>query len=430
MTKKEICSVIVQSIKDYLSTPQRLEVFKAKNRFVRKRLLTIIHVIMYLLFSSRTSMATNLSNIKRELCGITSFPKKITKQAISHARQGICPSLFSELFNMSVDIFYKNIPERKKWHGLHIFAIDGSKLELPNSKELFDDFGEMFNTHKPSERFAQAMVSVVYDVLDDYIVHASISRFLAPERTAAVIHLQNLEALGIYKDSVVVFDRGYFSEKMFRYCVSHGHCCVMRLRDDLKLSRAAGKRNTDTITTLPGKTKDGTEDIRIRVISVKLENGEYEYLATNLFDKSYTIQMFRTLYFLRWPVEQKYLELKDRLQIEDFNGATSIAIVQEFFINLLLSNLSSLIKNNADDEIEAAQSPACRYRYQSNRSYIIGQLKQMLPRMIFGLAPLSAIDDIFFDACKVRSQIQPHRRDKRKRIEKRRTHFRNRKPAF
>ena len=176
-----------------------------------------------------------------------------SRQSLTHARAYVQP-FFSELFNMSVDIFYKNIPERKKWHGLHIFAIDGSKLELPNSKELFDDFGEMFNTHKPSERFAQAMVSVVYDVLDDYIVHASISRFLAPERSAAVIHLQNLEALGIYKDSVVVFDRGYFSEKMFRYCVSHGHCCVMRLRDDLKLSRAAGKRNTDTITTLPGKT--------------------------------------------------------------------------------------------------------------------------------------------------------------------------------
>ena len=86
MTKKEICSKIVETIKDYLSTPSRLDAFKAKNRFVRKRLLTIIHVIMYLLFSNRASMDTNLSNIKRKLCDITTFPKEITKQAISHAR--------------------------------------------------------------------------------------------------------------------------------------------------------------------------------------------------------------------------------------------------------------------------------------------------------------------------------------------------------
>ena len=59
--------MIAQSIKDYLSTPSRFDAFKAKNRFVRTRLLSIIHVIMYLLYSNRASMATNLANIKPEL---------------------------------------------------------------------------------------------------------------------------------------------------------------------------------------------------------------------------------------------------------------------------------------------------------------------------------------------------------------------------
>ena len=430
MTKKEICSKIVEAIKDYLSTPSRLDAFKAKNRFVRNRILSIIHVIMYLLFSNRSSMSSNLSNIKRELCDITTFPKKITKQAISHARQGICPLLFTELFNLSVDIFYSNIPERKMWNGLHVFAIDGSKLELPNSKELFKDFGEMFNTHRPEEKYAQAMASIVYDVLDDYIVHASLNRFLASEREAALEHLKTLEALDIYKDSVVIFDRGYYSESMFRYCVEHGHYCVMRIKDCIGLAQKAGKRNADITWFLPGNQKAGTEDVKIRVISVKLESGEYEYLITNIFDKSFTIQMFRKLYFLRWPCETKYLELKERLQIEDFNGATTTSITQEFYISLLLSNLSSLIKANADEVIDATNSPKNKYRYQSNRAFIIGQMQCLLPRMVFDLAPLSCIDDIFFDACLVKSQIQPWRKFKRKRVEKRRTHFRNRKPAF
>ena len=430
MTKKEICSKIVEAIKDYLSTPSRLDEFKAKNRFVRKRLLTIIHVIMYLLFSNRSSMASNLSNIKRELCKITTFPQEITKQAISHARQGISPLLFVELFNLSVDIFYRNISVRKTWNGLHVFAIDGSKIELPNSKELFENFGEMFNTHKPEEKYAQALASIVYDVLDDYIVHASLNRFLAPEREAALEHLQNLEALGIYKDSVVVFDRGYYSESMFRYCVEHGHYCVMRIKDCIGLAKKAGKRNADITWFLPGSPKHGTEDIKIRVISVKLDSGEYEYLVTNIFDKSYTIQMFRRLYFLRWPCETKYLELKERIQIEDFNGATTTSIMQEFYISLLHSNLSALIKGSADDVIDATNNPKNKYRYQSNRAFIIGQMQRMLPKMIFGFEPLSCIDDIFFDACREKSQLQPWRKYKRKRVEKRRTHFRNRKPAF
>ena len=166
------------------------------------------------------------------------------------------------------------------------------------------------------------------------------------------------------------------------------------------------------------------------MISVKLDSGEYEYLATNIFDESFTVQMFKELYFLRWPVETKYLELKERIQIEDFNGATSVSIVQEFYIGLLLSNLSALIKASADDEIEANRNPSCKWRYQSNRSFIIGQMKKLLPLMILGSLTISAIDDIFYAACREKSQIQPGRKRKPKRIEKKRTHFRNKKPAF
>lgn len=432
MTKKEICAKIVETIKDYLSTPSRLVAFKAKNRFVRNRVLTIIHVIAYLLFSNPPSMATNLSNIKRELCKTIDFPKKITRQAISHARQGISPLLFTEFFNLSVDIFYENIQERKTWHGLHVFAIDGSKLELPNSKDLFKHFGELFNVHNPKEKYTQALASIVYDVLDDYIVHASINKYLASERDAALEHLKNLEELGIYKDSVVIFDRGYYSEKMFRYCVSLGHYCVMRLKSNINLSKRAGNRNADIITYLEGNSKEGTEDIKIRVISVKLDSGEYEYLATNIFDESFTIQMFRRLYFKRWPIELKYLELKDRLQIEDFNGATTTSVIQEFYISLLLSNLSALIKGSADEEIKINDNPKNKFRYQSNRSFIVGQMKLLFPQMVFGLVPICpSIEDIHFDACREKSQIQPGRKFKRKaKKDNKRTHFKNRKPSF
>ena len=48
-------------------------------------------------------------------------------------------------------------------------------------------------------------------VLDDYIVHASFQRYLASERSAALEHLHNLEDLNIYQNSVVIFDRGYYS---------------------------------------------------------------------------------------------------------------------------------------------------------------------------------------------------------------------------
>ena len=75
-------------------------------------------------------------------------------------------------------------------------------------------------------------------------------------------------------------------------------------------------------------------------------------LATNLFDSHISQKMFRELYFYRWPVETKYKELKSRLAIEEFSRATTTSVLQEFYINVLLSNLSSLIKNQVDEEIQ------------------------------------------------------------------------------
>ena len=249
--------------------------------------------------------------------GLTDTFPLVSKQAVSKARGGIRPSLFQELFNLSVDIFYKNIGKRKTWHGMHVFAIDGSKFQLPNSKSNFDEFIEMYDTHNPDKKYSMALASMVYDVLDDYIIHASINPYLSSERQAALTHLKIIEDLDIHKDSVVVFDRGYFAEWLFRFCTDNNHLCVMRLQEKVKMTRYA---HGDIITVLPGNAKAHTDDIKIRVIAVPLESGETEYLATNIFDKSITADMFKELYFLRWPVESKYYELKYRVNIEEFNA--------------------------------------------------------------------------------------------------------------
>ena len=86
-------------------------------------------------------MFQNLSRIRDDLSAL-SFPD-VSKQALSKARQFINPSLFKELYYLSVDLFYKQIPSRKLWNGYHLFAVDGSRIELPNSQSTFDFFGEM-----------------------------------------------------------------------------------------------------------------------------------------------------------------------------------------------------------------------------------------------------------------------------------------------
>ena len=426
MNRIDICKNIIQSIKDYITAPEKLEPHRVKNHFVRKRKLSLFQVIMYLLYTSKASMFQNLSRIREDL-ECLDFPD-ISKQALSKARQFINPALFKELYYLSVDLFYKQLPSRKLWNGYHLFAIDGSKIELPNSKSNFEFFGEMFGYPDPSRRFTMGLGSIVYDVLDDYIVYASFQRYLASERSAALEHLHNLEDLNIYQNSVVIFDRGYYSEDMFRYCVKHQHLCLMRLKQNYNIAK---KCSGDIITVLPGNEKDRTEDTKIRVIEVILNDGTKEYLATNLFDSHISQQMFRELYFYRWPVETKYKELKSRLAIEEFSGATTTSVLQEFYINVLLSNLSSLIKNQVDEKIQITAKSTNKYRYQANRAFIIGRIKTIVPKILSNLFDLSAIDRLYKDSLRCRSQIMPGRTFRRKKNKAiGRTHFNNKKVAF
>lgn len=178
------------------------------------------------------------------------------------------------------------------------------------------------------------------------------------------------------------------------------------------------------------KKKD-TKDIKIRVIEVILDNGTKEYLATNLFDSTITQSMFQELYFYRWPVELKYKELKSRLAIEEFSGATTTSVFQEFYINMLLSNLSSLIKNQADEEIEISAKSSNKYRYQANRAFIIGFMKRLLPKILCTISTIDEINRLYSEAVRNRSQIMPGRTFKRKKNKaKGRTHFNHQKVSF
>ena len=94
MNRINICKNIIQSIKDYITTPEKLEPHRTKNHFVRKRKLSLFQVIMYLLYTSKVSMFQNLSRIRENL-GCLDFPD-ISKQALSKARQFINPALFKE----------------------------------------------------------------------------------------------------------------------------------------------------------------------------------------------------------------------------------------------------------------------------------------------------------------------------------------------
>lgn len=428
MDTLSIARDIIIYIRNLFETPEFIEAHRVPGHFVRKRRLSILQVIIYLFYTTKQAMHLNISNIGVELPELN-FPD-VSKQAVSKARQGILPSLFKGMFDFSVDHFYQSIGSRKKWRNLYnIFAIDGSKISIPNSISNFENYGKMFSKWNPKRLWSAALCSTIYDVCNDIIVHGLIRPYLASERQAALRHCKELELLNLFSESILIFDRGYFSDWLYRYFAEKGYLCVMRIKDNLSIAKQC---TSDSLLTLPGNPKKGTADITVRVIAVSLDGGEIEFLATTLFDPSLTSDDFKELYFMRWPIESKYNELKNRFLIEEFSGATSISIEQEFYINLLLSNLAAMVKSAADQEIQRVKKPKNKYRYQANRSFIIGKIKWLIPRIIASTVDISILDNIFDQACSNKSQIQPGRKNPRKERLKHqeRKHFNNRKTAI
>lgn len=121
-------------------------------------------------------------------------------------------------------------------------------------------------------------------------------------------------------------------------------------------------------------------------------------------------------------------ELKNQFQLEEFSGATSTSVEQEFFINLLFSNLAALLKSSADEEIVRKQEDKKnKYRYQANRAHIIGHLKWFFPRFLAGNRTIELLSEIYDDSCVVLAQIQPGRKCVRKlrKSDRERKHFNN-----
>lgn len=427
MNPLSICKHVVSQIKQTLLSPDFIKRFHPENRFVRKRKLSAIQVIFYLLYTSKASMFLNLANIRDDLPNIQ-FPE-ITKQAFSKARNAISPMLFKDLFLNSAREFYDQIHKRKTWKGFYLFAVDGSTIQVPKTKKNEDTFGLCRNQHH-TRADAMAQISILYDLLEDILIDGAIQKYHYAERKMALEHLEYMEATGLSSNAVLLFDRGYPSYDFYRHISEHGYFYVMRVQEQIKNITQLEKN--DTITEYVPSYRKTEPPVKIRVIHVILDDGTDECLVTNLFDPSITVDMFKGLYFLRWGIESKYNELKNQLEVEEFNGATPISVEQELYISFLYMNICAMMKAEADIKISEEDShKENRFKYQANRAFIIGRMKKRLPQILTGRVEVSSeLDRILAESIKRRSQIQPGRKCKRPRIQLRYRHCKNRKTCM
>ena len=123
--------------------------------------------------------------------------------------------------------------------------------------------------------------------------------------------------------------------------------------------------------------------LKLRILTVTLENETTEYLLTNIMDKNFTIEDFKELYNLRWGIETNYNTMKNRLNIENYTGKRKITIEQDIYSKFLKYNIVQYYKIYFNLLINRTKrQKGIKQEYKVNQAHLIRKLKKYLPIMI------------------------------------------------
>lgn len=288
-------------------------------------------------------------------------------------------------------------------HKYSLIACDGSAADIFRNPDDADTF---FQPNGKSLRgFNQIHVNAFFSILDkkftDLVIQPSRKR---NEYSAFCQMVDNSQT---DNPAIYLADRGYASYNAFAHVIEKGQFFLIRSTDaktekilgfsldgvkeldqhvDRILSRSQSKKKRlhpelaeqyrfvcrnvpmDFITPCKSEYK-----ISLRIIRIKLSQGCYENLITNLPESAFDIRDFKDLYHLRWNEETSFRDLKYSLCLKAFHSKKYDYIVQEVWARAILYNFCSEIAM----EVEIPEK-ARKHVYQINFSEAVKTCRDFL----------------------------------------------------
>jgi hypothetical protein len=277
--------------------------------------------------------------------------KPIAPSTFGDARQKLDENIF-KIINRRVieehDIAFSY--EDLYFHGHRLYAVDGSKINLPHEM-----IAEGFKVPNDKTHYPQGLLSCLYrlkaGIPCDFILTND-----GNERRVSLTHHQVLKS-----DDIVVYDRGYFSYELLLAHVQQGLHAVFRLskstctvieefmvsdRIDQIVTITAGKKTVSKLQKIDSEMT--IHPIQLRLIRYRIENQDY-FLGTTLIDQKYPHREFQDIYHSRWGVEELYKTTKFVMATEEFHSKNLRGVRQEVYAQLALITLNRIFTNHTDD---------------------------------------------------------------------------------
>lgn len=415
-TRRKFCASLLILVRSTLEN----KAFVGRHRcrpedFTRTRKLSFARLFLFLSGILRSSLQNELDRFFQQL-NHTGFPIRIIdRTALSHARQKLKASAFTEMNDLILQQIASDVPTRQ-WKGWSLRVVDGTTLRLPDSPSLREHYGEAKTNQHGT--WIPARASYLSDPLNHLVREARIAPTRVSERKLLLQHLDRLEP-----GQLLLADRGYAAFHVFSALARRGVDFCFRLAvGSWSCAReflAEGKREELFLLT---PTKEMRRQCRqrglpetaleLRLVRVELEGGTVEVLATSLLDDTAaSAAELAGLYHLRWGVEEQIKWDKTRMEMENFSGKTPVAVEQDFQARIFMGNLTSALALPVHSTIEEKHWQD-KHRCQINWTQALAKIRAIGVRLFVSSAQ-EVVDTLHRHFTDNVSLIRPGRRHTR-----------------
>ncbi len=332
--------------------------------FTRNRKCSFQSLLLLLLTMESHSLNHELRNFFQGCNG-----KIPSKSAIVQQREKLNDDVMPHLFYSLNEAF----TFKKLFHDYHLLACDGTDINIPPMKNDTDTY---VASNTSDVGYHQMHLNAVYDLLEERYVDVLVqSRAVFHEREAFITFLLRNPFPG---KSIYLADRGYFSINVLAYLMMAEQPFVFRINSeevknsilkhfnlpneedfdinlDFEVTRSLKGiyqndpekyiciRSNRRFDFIDVNNRTSTFPISVRLVKVKIDEGVYEYLMTNLPAEEFDVSTLKHLYHLRWGIETSFRFLKYNVALNYFHSKRRDFIIQEIYARLVLYNLTMLL---------------------------------------------------------------------------------------
>lgn len=323
-----------------------------------------------------------------------------TKSAFCQQREKVSPEAFEFLFwEFTKSLVSLDAPKTMK--GYRLLACDGSDINIPYNpldKDTFQQNGE-------KKGFNQLHLNAIYDILNGIYIDCILETDKKCHERAAFLRM--VERCNDSIPSIFLADRGYEGYSVFAHLLYSGQKFLIRCKGESSNGMLSTycfpyddngefdchintiltckqtkdiKENPQKFTYVPRDKFDLYEKdypffpLDLRVLCIKLVDGNFEYLVTNLDENDFSIAEIKDLYHLRWGIETSFRQLKYTIDLVHFHAKKRQFIEQEIWARLIVYNFCEAITRH----IAVTRQAEAKYDLQVNFSTAVCTCKAFL----------------------------------------------------